>query len=71
MPIQPWCNETSWVYLGSPSDVEGGEANCGGDQDEFSCLQLQFRIVPFQVGLLHDSTFMPPLVCNCLEEGKA
>lgn len=52
MPIQPWCNETSWVYLGSTSDAEGGEADCDGDQDEFSCLQLKFTIVPFQVGFV-------------------
>ena len=50
MPIQPWCNETSWVYLGSTSDAEGEEADCDDDQDEFSCLQLKFMIVPFQVG---------------------
>lgn len=57
MPTQPWCNETSWIYLGSTSDAEGGEVDCGGDQDEFSCLQLQFKIVPFQVGFCSQTHF--------------
>jgi len=51
MPIQPLCNESSWVYLGSASEAEGDEGDCGDDQDDFSCLWLQFSIVPFQVGL--------------------
>lgn len=50
MPTQPWCNETSWVYLGSSSDAEGEEADCDDAQEEFSCLRLQFTIIPFQVG---------------------
>ena len=50
MPTQPMCNETSWVYLGSASEAEGDEGDCGDDQDDFSCLLLQFSIVPFQVG---------------------
>lgn len=52
MPTQPWCNETSWVYLGSTSDSDGGETDCGDDQAEFSCLWLEFTIIPFQVGSL-------------------
>ncbi|CAM9325981.1 unnamed protein product, partial [Hapterophycus canaliculatus] len=50
MPTQPWCNETSWIYLGSSSDSEGAEADCEEIQDEVSCLRLQFMIIPFQVG---------------------
>lgn len=71
MPTQPWCSETSWVYLGSTSDVEGGEADCDGDQDQFSCLQLTFTIIPFQVGFAHNISVSVPLVCNSLEEGQA
>lgn len=51
MPVQPLCNESSWVYLGSASEDEGDEGDCVDGQDEFSCLWLQFSIVPFQVGL--------------------
>lgn len=51
MPTQPSCNETSWVYLGSAGDAEGVEDDCSGDQTDFSCLWLQFSIIPFQVGV--------------------
>lgn len=51
MPTQPWCNETSWVYLGSSGDAEGEEEDCDDAQDEISCLRLQFTIMPFQVSL--------------------
>lgn len=47
MPTQPQCNETSWVYLGGDSDG-GDETGCGAN-NEYSCLLLEFIIVPFQV----------------------
>lgn len=48
MPEQPFCNETSWVYLGGALEGDGGESGCD-DNVEYSCLWLEFTIVPFQV----------------------
>lgn len=51
MPDQPQCNETSWVYLGSENEaITGGESQCGSNE-EYSCLWLEFIIVPFQVSV--------------------
>ncbi len=57
MPVQPLCNESSWVYLGSTSEDEGEEGDCGDGQEDFSCLWLQFRIMPFQVSLTRQQVF--------------
>lgn len=49
MPEQPFCNETSWVYLGgAPDGDDGGESGCDVI-DDYSCLWLEFTVVPFQV----------------------
>ena len=50
MPTQPFCNETSWVYLGGASKGMGGESGCDVNSNHSSCLELGFTIVPFQVG---------------------